>query len=94
MAIPTDLLTAARAKALFTSDLPIYCQPTRADVAAAIRHAVRIYGGTRGCTVEVGGEYGEHPETAIPRMRWALSVVHTIYTQHGATGDAITSDRV
>lgn len=90
MTIPADLLTAARAKALFTSDLSTYSHPTRAEVAAAIRNAVRTYGGTRCCTVEAGGEYGEHPETAMPRMRWALGVVHTVYMRHGATDDAIT----
>ena len=88
MTMKSDLLTAARAKALFTSDLPVHSRPNLAEVATAIRHAVRTYGGTLGCTVEVGGEYGEHPETAIPRMRWALGVVHAVYP--GRNGCCIT----
>jgi hypothetical protein len=71
---PTNLVTAARAEALFTSDLPANSEPSRAEVTDAIRRAVRAHGGCRGCAIEVAGEYGEHPETAVPRMRWALAV--------------------
>jgi hypothetical protein len=74
-----DMLTAARAEALFTSDLATDSRPGRAEVADAIRRAVRHHGGAHGCAVEVAGEYGEHPETAAPRMRWALSTVEAFY---------------
>jgi hypothetical protein len=76
----TDLLTAARAEALFTSTLSsagvLFSSD---DVTNAIRHAVRAHGGTRGCAIEVAGEFGDHPETAGPRMRWALDVVTITY---------------
>jgi len=72
----TDLFTAARAAALFTSYLSISAQPGRADVTTAICHAVRTHGGTRGCSVEVAGVYGDYPETAASRMRWALGIIH------------------
>jgi hypothetical protein len=74
-----DRLTAARAEALFTSPLSADLKLTRAEVTDSIRRAVRAHGGTRGCAIELAGEYGEHPETAIPRMRWALRVVEATY---------------
>jgi hypothetical protein len=74
-----DLLTAARAGALFTSDVSASSQPSPVEVAAAIRRAVRMYGGSQGCAAEVAAAYGDHPETAAPRMRWARGVIETVY---------------
>jgi hypothetical protein len=74
-----DLLTAARAEALFTSHLSQCSVPDAKQVAAAITAAVRAHGGTRGCAAEVAAEYGEHPETAPGRMRWARRVVESVY---------------
>ena len=79
MAICTDLLTAARAEALFTSLLSADSRLSPGEVAAAIAHAVRTHGGARGCAAEVAAAYGEHPETAAPRMRWARTMVETVY---------------
>jgi hypothetical protein len=42
-------------------------------------HAVRVYGGTRGCAGEMAAAYGEHPETAATRMRWARHAIHASY---------------
>jgi hypothetical protein len=70
-----DRLLAARAMALFVSDLSSARHPGKAAVAAAISDAVRAHGGVRGCAGEVGGAYGEHPETAAARMRWARHVI-------------------
>jgi hypothetical protein len=72
-------LIAARAAALFASDLPAGSRPGRADVAAAIAGAVRMRGGTRGCVASLAGAYGDYPETAASRMRWARGVVLTAY---------------
>jgi phosphotransacetylase len=74
-----DMLTAARAEALFTSDLSASCRPTASQVAEAIRHAVRVHRGTRGCAAEVAAAFGDHPEVAVPRMRWARGVVAEVY---------------
>jgi|1186.fasta_scaffold141989_1 hypothetical protein len=84
----TGLLTAARAEALFTSALPTASHPTRAQVTATIRRAIRVHGGSRGCATVLAGEYGDHPETAVPRMRWALGVVHLAYAKHTTIGTA------
>jgi hypothetical protein len=79
MAEETDLLTAARAGALFASGMSAHDRPAPAQVADAIRAALRAYGGSRGCAAEVAAAYGERPETAAPRMRWALRVVAATY---------------
>jgi hypothetical protein len=80
MAREFDQLMAARAEALFTSDLSARRDHTYTDVAAAIRHAIRTHGGIRGCAGEVAAAYGEHPETAALRMRWARAVIATMAT--------------
>ena len=65
----------ARAQALFASWLQPSDQPTPAQVAAAIDESLRGHGGVAGCACIVAAEYGNHPETAAARMRWALAVV-------------------
>ena len=74
-------LLAARAAALFASDVPAGSRPSRAAVAAAIAGAVHARGGMRGCVATLATAYGECPETAAPRMRWARGVVETVYRQ-------------
>ncbi|MBC2907743.1 hypothetical protein [Streptomyces cupreus] len=75
----TDLLTAARAEALFSSDLVTGSEPTRTEIASAIRQAIRRHGGSLGCAGTLARAHGERPEIAVPRMRWALSQVRTAY---------------
>lgn len=75
----TDILTVARAEALFTSNLSAAEDPTPAQVDAAIQRAMRTYGGTRACAGEVAAAYGEYPEAAASRMRWARIVVERAY---------------
>jgi len=71
-------IEAARAEALFASTL----QSSEAPTPDQVRHAVattlrrlRI----RGCAAQVAGEFGDHPDTAVTRMTWALATVHTVY---------------
>ena len=69
---------AARAGALFASTL----QPSGSPSSVQIRHAVtatlqRL--GVRGCATRVAGEFGDHPDTAVARMSWALAAIQTIY---------------
>jgi threonine aldolase len=68
-------LLARRAEALFTSDLSAQRDYTQIEVAAAIRRAIGAHHGIRGCAGEVAAAYGEHPETAARRMRWARAVI-------------------
>jgi hypothetical protein len=64
-----------QAEAVFVSDLQPSDRPTPGQVSAAVLASLRAYGGVTGCAAAVAAEYGEHPETAVPRMRWALSLV-------------------
>jgi hypothetical protein len=71
-------LEAVRAEALFASTL----QPSGSPSPHQIRHAVtttlrRL--GPRGCAGQVAGEFGDHPDTAVPRMSWVLATVKTVY---------------
>jgi hypothetical protein len=74
-----DLLLVSRAEALFVSDLPARPGMDHADLDGAIRTAVQKFGGSRGCAAAMAFEYGEHPETATARMRWALATVEAAY---------------
>jgi len=77
---------APLADALFTSDLSARCAYTRIEVTTAIRRAIGTYHGTGGCAAEVAAAYGEHPETAASRMRWARAVVDGINAPAGWPG--------
>ena len=69
---------AVRAEALFLSCLQSSESPGREQVRAAIADTLRRFG-TRGCAAQVAGEFGDHPETAVCRMRWALATVRSVY---------------
>jgi hypothetical protein len=77
---------AAWAAALFTSDLSALCEHTPIEVAAAIEQAIGAYHGIGGCVAEMAAAYGEHPETATRRMRWARTVVagNTVVAENNA----------
>ena len=63
-----------RADALFASALQRSDQPSPGQVRRAIAAAVAAYGGS-GCAGRVAQAFGEHPETAVTRMRWARTMV-------------------
>jgi len=67
-------ISTARADALFASTLQRSDEPTPAQVHGAIAAALAAFG-IRGCAARVAQAYGEHPETAAPRMRWARATV-------------------
>jgi hypothetical protein len=67
-------ISTVRADALFASALQRSDQPAAAQVEQAITAAVRAYGSS-GCAARVAQAYGEHPETAVLRMRWARAIV-------------------
>ena len=67
-------ISTVRAEALFASALQRSDEPSAAQVGQAIAAAVRAFG-ARGCAARVAQAYGEHPETAITRMRWARAMV-------------------
>lgn len=65
------VITTAQAEALFVSTLSAAEPHDRAVLKAAIADAVRHYGGVRGCAELMAQAYGERPEWAVERMRWA-----------------------
>jgi hypothetical protein len=81
MIATSNPLTAARATALFVSDLSATEQPTGVLVEAAIKHALQTHGGVRGCAADVAAAYGDYPELAARRMRWARSLVEDLYAR-------------
>jgi hypothetical protein len=48
--------------------------PGAGQIRQAIARAVREFG-SRGCAARVAQEFGDHPETAVARMRWARQAV-------------------
>ena len=67
-------ISTARADALFASPLQRSDQPSAVEVQRAIAAALASFG-IGGCAARVAQAYGEHPETAVPRMRWARAAV-------------------
>ena len=63
-------ISALRADALFVSMLQRSDDPSTGQVRNAIAAAVHELGG-QGCAEQVAQEFGDHPETAVVRMRWA-----------------------
>ncbi len=71
-------ISIARADALFASALQRSDEPSAAQVRQAIAAAVRAFG-ARGCAARVAQAYGEHPETAVLRMRWVRTAVTGVF---------------
>jgi hypothetical protein len=67
------------ADALFVSVLQRSDEPDARQVRKAIAAAVRAYGGG-GCAQQVAQEFGDHPDTAVARMRWARAVAAEVFT--------------
>jgi hypothetical protein len=73
--VPCDLsVSSVRADALFASALQRSDRPSSGQVRQAIAVAVARYGGS-GCAARVAQAFGEHPETAVTRMRWVRTMV-------------------
>ncbi len=63
-------ISAIRTDALFVSALQQSDEPTGRQVQEAVADAIREFG-RRGCAERVAQEFGDHPEIAVTRMRWA-----------------------
>ena len=72
------------AEALFTSPLQPSGHPTARQIDAAISASLREHHGARGCAAACAAEFGDHPETAVPRMRWALAEVDALLHAYAA----------
>jgi len=65
---------AIRADALFTSTLQRCDNCSAGQIRQVIAQTISSYGRS-GCAGQVAQEFGDHPETAAARMRWARVAV-------------------
>ena len=75
-------MSAARADALFVSALQRSEEVSTGQVRQAVATAVRAFG-SRGCAERVAQEFGDHPDTAVARMRWARTVAAETFGDSG-----------
>jgi hypothetical protein len=69
---------AVRADAVFVSGLQRSEEPNVGQVRQAVAAAIRAFGSS-GCAGRVAQEFGDHPETAVIRMRWARRVTREAF---------------
>jgi hypothetical protein len=69
---------AFRADAVFVSGLQRCDKPSAGQVRQAVATAIRAFGSS-GCAGRVAQEFGDHPETAVIRMRWARAVAREAF---------------
>ncbi len=75
-------ISATRADALFVSALQRGDHLGAREVRQAVAAAVGAFG-QRGCAGRVAQEFGDHPETAVTRMRWARQVADKAFGEPG-----------
>jgi hypothetical protein len=78
---------AVRADALFASGLQRCDEPSAGQVRRAVAEAIEALGRS-GCAGRVAQEFGDHPETAVARMRWARAAAGAAFAGLGLGGDA------
>jgi hypothetical protein len=71
--LPYLSIGACRADAIFASELQRCDEPSAGQVRQAVAAAIRAFDYS-GCAERVAQEFGDHPETAVIRMRWARAV--------------------
>ena len=80
-----------QADAIFVSGLQRGDEPSARQVRRAAAAAIRAFGYS-GCAGRVAQEFGDHPETAVIRMRWARAVARETFADSvsapGAHADA------
>jgi hypothetical protein len=67
-----------RSEALFVSDLQRSQLPTPESIRQAVLDTVGRHG-EAGCAELVAQEFGEHPDCALGRMRWARTAVQLAF---------------
>jgi hypothetical protein len=70
-----------RAEALFASTLQPSDRPTAPEVRQAVAETLRRLR-IQGCAAHLAGDFGDQPESAAARMRWALATVRAAYLAH------------
>ena len=77
------ILDLARTRALALSTASAHQPLDRAATDEVIRRTLRRHGGVRGCAAALAQQYGEHPDLAAPRIRWASQQVAALYQPAG-----------
>ena len=75
-------IRACGADAVFVSALQSSDDPSAGQIRQAIAAAIGAFDYS-GCAGRVAQEFGDHPETAVARMRWARAVAAEV-TGHPA----------
>lgn len=70
-------VTGFTAEAIFASTLQPSQVVTPAEAWAAVTEAITRHG-AQGCVDILAREYGDHPESAAPRMRFARELAATL----------------
>ena len=74
---------ASDADALFVSALQRSDDPSVGQIRQAITAAISAFDYS-GCAERVAQEFGDHPETAAARMRWARTVADGVISHPAA----------
>jgi hypothetical protein len=82
---------ALQADAIFASRLQRRDTPSTSQARQAAAAAFQAFGYT-GCAERVAQEFGDHPETAVIRMRWTRAVAQEAFadsaSERGPRADA------
>jgi hypothetical protein len=70
--------STCQADAIFASALKRSDEPSAGQVRQAVAAAIGAFGYV-GCAERVAQEFGDHPETAVIRMRWARAAVREAF---------------
>jgi hypothetical protein len=73
-------ISGLQADALFASGLQRCDEPSADQVRQAVATAIREFGYS-GCAARAAQEYGDHPETAVIRMRWARAMAGAAFAE-------------
>jgi hypothetical protein len=80
-------IAVVRADALFVSAVQRSDEPRAMQVREAVAVAVRRFG-PRGCAERVAEEFGDHPDIAAVRMRWARRQIAQVFGEPGLRAPA------
>src|ERR1700722_13651343 len=78
MPVTAQQMTDSRCEAIFASAL----QPSdalSADLVSTEIDSIVSLLGAAGCASKMAQEFGDHPETACQRMRWALHLISELF---------------
>jgi len=75
---PHQSIDAVWAAAVFVSGLQRRDEPTSGQIQQAVAAVIGAFGSS-GCAGLVAQEFGDHPETAVFRMRWARGVAREAF---------------